>query len=237
VSTADADPALVSQAWETHASEWIGWARTPGQDVAFDELNLPALAELVPAAGRRTLDLGCGEGRVGRWLAQRGHRVCGIDSSPTLLAAAREAAGYEELVLGSATALPWPDGVFDAAVAFMSLHDMAEPRAAIDETARVLTPGGVLCLAITHPLTRPPDGDYFAVHRSVDVVRRGGLTMHFDSVNRPLEDYTSALAGAGFLIEQLREPRPSAEAVRRYPGLEQGLRTPYSLHIRARRDR
>jgi SAM-dependent methyltransferase len=47
--------------------------------------------ELVPAAGRATLDLSCGEGRVARDLAARGHRVTGIDTSPTMIEAAGQA--------------------------------------------------------------------------------------------------------------------------------------------------
>ena len=46
---------------------------------------------LLPAAGRVTLDVGCGEGRVAGDLVGGGHTVTGVDTSPTLLAAAREA--------------------------------------------------------------------------------------------------------------------------------------------------
>ncbi len=37
------------------------------------------------------------------------------------------------------------------------------------------------------------------------------------------------LFGAGFLIRRLREPRPSADAVRKIPTLEDGLRLPSFL--------
>jgi ubiquinone/menaquinone biosynthesis C-methylase UbiE len=217
----------------------LAWARTPGHDVWFSELNLPAFAELLPPAGSRTLDLGCGEGRIGRWLTERGHRVSGIDTSPTLLAAARRAGGYAELVEGSAADLPWPDGAFDLAIAFMTLQDMPDARTTIAQTGRVLAPGGVLCIAIVHPLNRSAAAmeDYFVDHRSVDVVQRDGLPMHFDKVDRPLEHYTRALSAAGFVIEELREPRPTAEALRRHPRLESAARTPFLLHLRARLDR
>jgi hypothetical protein len=35
--------------------------------------------------------------------------------------------------------------------------------------------------------------------------------------HRPLEDYVRALSTAGFCIRQMREPRPSLEAIARYP--------------------
>jgi ubiquinone/menaquinone biosynthesis C-methylase UbiE len=153
----------VSHAWEENAEQWLAWARTPAHDVYYSELNLPAFAEIVPAAGRRTLDVGCGEGRVGRWLAGHGHRMSGVDSSPTMVRAAREAGGYEQIVCADAASLPWPAHEFHLALAFMSLHDMPDPKAAIGEIARVLEPGGLLCLAIVHPLNRPAEhlDDYF----------------------------------------------------------------------------
>jgi SAM-dependent methyltransferase len=146
----------VSDAWEANAEQWLAWARTPAHDSYYGHLNLPAFAQLVRAAGRRTLDVGCGEGRIGRWLADSGHRVAGIDSSPTLVARATEAGGYEELACADAVAMPWPNDHFDLVVAFMSLHDMSEPARVITEIARVLEPGGVLCIAIIHPLSLDP---------------------------------------------------------------------------------
>jgi 2-polyprenyl-3-methyl-5-hydroxy-6-metoxy-1,4-benzoquinol methylase len=44
----------------------------------------------LPSPGRLTLDIGCGEGRLARDLKELGHHVAGIDSSPSLVAAARE---------------------------------------------------------------------------------------------------------------------------------------------------
>lgn len=59
-------------AWESEALRWAAWARTPGHDHFFWRFNWPAFTALLPAPGRATLDLGCGEGRGGRWLAEHG---------------------------------------------------------------------------------------------------------------------------------------------------------------------
>jgi SAM-dependent methyltransferase len=229
----------VSAAWEANADQWLAWARTPDHDVYHWQLNLPAFAELVPAARRRTLDVGCGEGRVGRWLAQAGHHVVGIDSSPTLTQHALSAGGYEDVVCGDAARLPWADGEFDLAVAYMSLHDMPEPARVICEIARVLEAGGVLCLAIVHPLNRPPEHleNYFAEQRFSEPVTRRGLTMTFDGIDRPLESYTRALSRSGFVIEDLREPRASDAIVQQAGELAAAARRPYFLHLRCRLSR
>jgi precorrin-6B methylase 2 len=72
--------------WEAEAGKWAAFARTPGHDSMYDEINLPALRALLPGPGRATLDLGCGEGRVGRACA-RVHPP-GVSAVATLAAAA-----------------------------------------------------------------------------------------------------------------------------------------------------
>ena len=104
---------------------------------------------------------------------------------------------------GDAATLPWPADQFDLAVAFMSLHDMPHPSGVVEEIARVLEPGGVLCIAIIHPLNRPAEhlNDYFSEQRFTEVITRNGLEMTFDGVDRPLESYSRALSDNGFVIE------------------------------------
>ena len=226
----------VSDAWERNAEQWCAWARTPEHDSYYWHLNLPAFARLVPDAGRRTLDVGCGEGRIGRWLAESGHHVAGIDSSPTLVDWARAAGGYEEVVCADAVTLPWPDDEFDFVVAFMSLHDMPELAKVIVEISRVLEPDGVLCVAIVHPINRPDEhfDDYFSERRFSETITRDGLTMTFEGIDRPLESYMCALFDSGFAIENLREPRASAAAVEHAPELAPAMQRPYFLHLRCR---
>ncbi len=227
----------ISAAWERRAAEWAAWARTPGHDVYFDRLNWPAFRALLPPPGRLTLDLGCGEGRVGRLLHAAGHRLIGLDSSPTLVRLARVAGGYEQVLHADAAAIPLQDHVVDLVVAFMSVHDMDEPVAALAETARVLAPGGTLALAVVHPLNRPPDtlADYFALRRVALPVTRDGLTMTFEAILRPLEAYTRALEDAGLVIEALREPRADPAHLEPDSPLAPAALTPYFLHLRCRR--
>ncbi|MGH3320190.1 MAG: class I SAM-dependent methyltransferase [Streptosporangiaceae bacterium] len=145
------DPGLVNPAWEEQARNWIAWAREPGQDAYWR--YSPDFFELVPPPGAGTLDLGCGEGRVARDLAARGHRVTGVDAAPTLLAAAREADPGGTYLLADAADLPFGDGSFDLVVAYNSLMDISDMPGAVKESARVLRPGGRLCLSVTHPVT------------------------------------------------------------------------------------
>src|SRR6185437_2980988 len=57
-----------------------------------------------------------------------------------------------QFVRADATALPLVDACADLAIAFMSLHDIDAMPEAVAEAARILRPGGHLCLAIVHPI-------------------------------------------------------------------------------------
>ncbi|MGA2287957.1 class I SAM-dependent methyltransferase [Bradyrhizobium sp.] len=69
---------------EEMAWQWIQWARAPGHD-SYWRFHRDQFLRLLPAPGRLTLDIGYGEGRLARDLRQLGHRIVGIDSSPSLL--------------------------------------------------------------------------------------------------------------------------------------------------------
>jgi SAM-dependent methyltransferase len=231
-------------AWEKHAPEWALWARTPGHD-SYWHFHRDQFLELVPPAGRRTLDLGCGEGRLARHLSALGHEVVGVDASPTLVESAREADPELEVRVADAAALPFADAAFDLVVAFMSLQDVDDLGGAVREAARVLQGGGRLCLAIVHPVNsagtfdaKEPDsafvidGSYLDVTYYADELERDGLEMTFTSAHRPLQAYTEALADAGLLIERLREPAVPEAAITQ-PSTRRWQRIPLFLHVRA----
>ena len=226
--------------WEAEAGAWARWVRTPGHDAWHWRLNWPAFLQLLPEAGRLTLDLGCGEGRGGVALRERGHRMIGVDAAPTLAGLARETGAYEEVHLADAAALPLDDGAVDLVVAYMSLHDMDDVAGALRVVGRVLEPGGRLCAAIVHPLSSAHLGSddelpYFERRDYTDVVERDGLEMAFHGIHRPLRDYAGALRDAGLVLEDLREPSPADEQVSAFADLANARRRPPFLHLLALR--
>lgn len=240
------DSANLSVSWEAEARQWIQWARAPGHD-SYWRFHRDQFLRLLPPPGRQTLDIGCGEGRLARDLKEFGHRVIGIDRSPSLVAAARSFDPSMDVRLADAAALPLDDGCADLAVAFMSLQDFDDMPAAVEEVARVLQPGGRFCLAIVHPINSAGSfeeatadahfvirGDYLQAFHYADAVERDGLTMTFNSQHRPLELYFMALEKAGLLVEALREPSLPDHAVITGAG-RRWQRIPYFLHLRARR--
>jgi len=235
-------------AWEEHAPEFIAWARKPGHD-GYWQYHRDQFLELVPPPGRRTLDLGCGEGRLARDLKAMGHDIAAVDLSPTMLAAAKEADPDLEAHLADAADLPFDDASFDLVVAFMSLQDVSDMEGAIAEAARVLEPGGRLCLAVVHPFNSAGrfagddasspfvvEGSYLARSRYADNLVRDGLEITFVSEHRPIEAYVNALADAELLVERLSETDVPDSAIVR-PRSRRWQRIPLFLHIRALKPR
>jgi ubiquinone/menaquinone biosynthesis C-methylase UbiE len=224
--------------WETEAQNWIAWTRAPRHD-AYWYYRDWFFEWMVPPPGRATLDLGCGEGRVARDLRDRGHSVTGVDSAPTLVRAAEKADPEGTYLVADAATLPLDDGSFDLVVAYNSLMDIEDMPGAVREAARVLEPGGRLCVCVTHPIldagtfeSREPDApfrlteNYRERRRFEGTFERAGLQITFRGWCHPLEAYLRAFEGAGLLLERLREPGDPAEDPRH-------ARVPLFLYLRA----
>lgn len=90
------------------------------------------------------LDVGCGAGWSTYLFAERGYDAAGIDLNP----AAFEPPPHDRLRLahGSGTAVPFPDGIFDAAATCQCLEHVPDPPRMLREMVRVVRPGGVVAV-------------------------------------------------------------------------------------------
>jgi SAM-dependent methyltransferase len=224
------------EAWDDNAADWVRWARSPELDHAFWRLNLPAMLDLLPAPRGATLDVGCGEGRLARELKRRGYEVVGLESSPALADAAREADPELTVHLADAAAMPLPDGGFELAVASLSLMNMDDMPAVVREVARVLKGGGRFCFSVLHPVNTWGDAEtrsYFEAAEYEERIEEPGGAMTFHDTHRPLSAYFDALAAAGFAVEALREPTPGDTHVAAHPAAARWRDRPAFLHVRA----
>ena len=107
------------------------------------------------AAGEDVLDVACGTGNAAIRAAEAGGRVVGVDLTPELFEAGRRlaaAAGVEvEWVEGDAEALPADDESFDVVTSVFGCMFAPRHEVAAAELARVLRPGGRLCVTAWTP--------------------------------------------------------------------------------------
>lgn len=136
-------------------------ARLTVADLApYDEFHIGGrratqyfMDRLYPARGTKALDIGCGIGGASRFVAAAyGVGVTGIDLTPEFIETAQElsaAVGMKDnpaFITGSATDLPFDDGLFDAAFTIHAAMNIEDKAGMYREAARVLKPGGVFAI-------------------------------------------------------------------------------------------
>lgn len=147
--------------WDARAREdarrYINWPEVPNEEGAFFDSGRVDYERFVAPffrkvkfdpRGKTALEIGCGIGRMARWMAQDFARYIGVDVSPEMVRRAsaygvpnaefRAASGGDLSSVPSASV----DFVFSFAV-FQHVPDKGAILNYFSETARVLRPGGI----------------------------------------------------------------------------------------------
>ena len=189
-----------------------------------------------PLAGRRVLDVGCGNGSLARQLAWQGAQVTGVDASPPIIVQAQQREAQKKLgidyhVADAARMEPIGDSGFDLVVSCMALQDIPDAAETIREAARVLRPMGRLVALFSHPCFDVPEASAWVVEHVPYVITRWRKVRRYRAVSdvpfawkppsggevvtrsyhRPLSWYFRALSEAGFVVLGLEEPAPTQE--------------------------
>jgi len=121
--------------------------------------------------GQRVLDVGCGPGALAAELVSRAGAgaVSAVEPSASFVAAARDRLPGTDIRRSAAEQLPFGDGVFDAAMAQLVVHFMADPVAGLREMGRVTRPGGVVAACVwDHAGGRGPLTAFWRAVRQLD---------------------------------------------------------------------
>jgi SAM-dependent methyltransferase len=205
----------------------------------------PQLADLARVrSGQRVLDVGCGPGSLTAELVARlgAASVSAVDPSEPFVAAVRVRHPGVDVRSAQAEALPFPDGLFDAALAQLVVHFMADPIAGLRQMARVTRRGGTVTACVWDDAGgRDPLGPFWEAARALhpDVAdesglagaREGHLAELFEgagltdvvgavlSVSRPYagfddwwDPFTAGVGPSGAFVAGLR--RPDRDALR-----------------------
>ena len=100
--------------------------------------------------GQRVLDVGCGPGALTAELVNRAgaDAVSAVEPSASFLDAARDRLPGVDIKQSAAEQLPFPDAGFDAALAQLVVHFMADPVTGLREMGRVTRPGGLVAACV-----------------------------------------------------------------------------------------
>ena len=145
------------------------------------------------------VDLACGTGRIGAWLAGRGvAAVDGVDLTPEMLRQARRLGVYRTLLEEDMRATSLPADSAEVVVSCLAIGHVPELGPAYDEVDRLLRPGGRFILIGYHPfflLTGIPT--HFQEEGQEAVAIRNHVHL--------LGDHVSAGLSRGWALQSLRE--------------------------------
>jgi SAM-dependent methyltransferase len=150
--------------------------------------------------GLTAADLGCGTGRTGVWLHQRGiAHIDGVDLTPEMLDAARQRGVYRRLVEADIAASGLEASAYNLVVSCLVDEHLADLQPLYREAARLVKPGGIFVLVGYHP----------------HFIMAFGVPTHFDSPSGEpvaiethvhlLSDHVTAGLDAGWTLAEMRE--------------------------------
>jgi SAM-dependent methyltransferase len=232
--------------WEDVASWWQE-GFTDGADAEYEEQILPILTGHL-AGSARVLDVGCGEGQVGRRAAllHGVTLVVGTDPAWGQIKVAAQRGGGVTVTRGEAARLPFYRESFDAVVACLVFEHIEALDEAIAEVGRVLAPGGRFLLLLNHPLLQAPGsgwiddtileeqywriGPYLVEDSTLEEVEKD---VWIPFIHRPLSRYVNAMADAGMYLTRMEEPVPPPGFLGRAQEYRDAATIPRLLVLRA----
>lgn len=209
--------------------EWVDSYEDTVQDAM--DIELLERLESVDWSGE-VADLGCGTGRTGAWLAQRGvDAIDGVDLTPEMLARARERGVYRELAEADVAATGLAGDAYDLVVTSLVDEHLADLRPLYAEAARIAKPGAAYVIVGYHP----------------QFMMASGMPTHYDSASgepvaiethlHQLSDHVKAAHAAGWTLIEAEERLIDDTWVELKPKWERMRGTPIAFAFAWRRAR
>lgn len=240
-----------SSEWRNNADFWIKIIRENLDPFRLRLTNKAVLGYFKNKTGLAVLDAGCGEGYLCRLLARQGHKMRGIDLNPKLIEAALKEETKKpfgiEYAVGNIKKLPYKDSSFDAVVSNHSINELDDPKKALFEFSRVLKRGGRMILFFLHPCfdLNPEDiKEKFPQYyfQKVKIIRECFLVSGIRSpssysyLHLSLSEWTELIKKAGFSIQGIKEPHPSAAEMENDAWWKENFNKPLFILIEAQKD-
>lgn len=215
-------------------------------------LEQPAMRKLLPElTDKAVLDLGCGFGENCRGFVSLGaDRVTGLDISEKMLDAARERTDSDKItyIHMDMTDISRLSETFDFIYSSLAFHYVENFGKLAEDIYSRLNPGGRLMFSQEHPIATATvngsghynynDNGEAVSYTMADYSLSGKRTVHWyvdgvEKYHRTMGEIITALARAGFRIEEMVEPVPDAEAIKKLNGLKKEFIKPSFMIIKA----
>jgi ubiquinone/menaquinone biosynthesis C-methylase UbiE len=178
---------------------WAPFYDEPGNQLLdLEQLIVREILDSLPVGV--ALDAACGTGRHTAYLASLDHKVIGVDTSPEMLALARQKVPDGEFHEAELYALPLADASIDLVLCALALSHVPDLAQALTEFVRVLRPNGHLVISDSRGLI----GDI-----GLPLVKVGpdAECGYMPTYARLASDYLAAALPLGLQVRRCEEPR------------------------------
>jgi SAM-dependent methyltransferase len=214
-----------------------------------DTIEGPIVFELLgDVRTARVLDLGCGAGRFGRELLERGAAAyTGVEGSTKMVTTARATlAGTAAVVVQDRIEnYAFPPAAFDVAVSRLALHYVRDVAPIFSAIWRSVVEGGRFIFSVEHPAITSCNRGWPAGTQRQDWIvdnyfQTGGREVEWlggrvTKYHRTVEEYFATVKRAGFVVDDLREGRPMRAAFADDETFARRCRIPLFLIMAARK--
>lgn len=242
----DSQKSLGKQNYEQFAERYAAAVETKAHNAYYER---PATLSLLPEVqGLKVLDAGCGPGIYTEWLLKYGAQVVACDITSQMVEITRRRVGnlveiHQADITQSLTFAA--DAAFDIVLCPLVLDNINDWQPVFKEFFRVLRSGGTLIFSCGHPTgdylytqrKQLTPGNYFDVEMFVtEWCGFGEPYPVVTSYRRPLQAMLNPLFKAGFILDELLEPKPIPQFQEANPeGYNKLMREPGFLCVRARK--
>ena len=226
-------PTTTTTSWGGVA-DWYNKHLEKGDDTYHTKVVFPNIRRMLgDVAGKKILDMACGQGIFAEQLRDAGAFVTGVDLGKELIAIAESKSktvqekGTHKVIYHTASAddlYMLKDASFDIVVCILALQNIEDIQKTIGEAKRVLTKHGKFIFVLNHPSFRNPKQTYWGYNESenmqyrrvdeymseshvrIDMTPGSEVDKKFTvSFHRPLQVYIKALGKHSFGVIRLEE--------------------------------
>ncbi|TVO60274.1 class I SAM-dependent methyltransferase [Denitromonas ohlonensis] len=148
------------------------------------------------------LEAGCGAGRILRYYHQLGYDITGIDYIQVAIDKLRDVDATLKVDTGNITALEFADAQFGYVLAFGLFHNLQDGlERAVEETYRVLRPGGRVCASFRADNIQTRLVDWLANRKSRQTGSSSGKAFH--KMNLTKREFRALFERVGFMVDSI----------------------------------